>query len=797
MFKNNLKLAWRNLLKNKASSLINVGGLAIGMAVVMLIGLWVYDEISFDKYHKHYDRIAQVLETQGISGALQTQTQIPIPVATVLRNKFGSDFKQILLSSQTQDHILTFKENKLSKTGNFMEPQAPELLTLQMLEGSRNGLSDMHSIILSASLSKALFGAAGALGQTIRMDDSLLVKVTGIYQDLPQNSSFHDLAFIAPWDLYVYADQETRNSSQQWQDNNWQVFVQLADHADLPSLSAKIKNIKADNDDYLKTHHNAIAQMLLQPMSKWHLYADFKDGVNTGGRIQYIRLFALIGIFVLLLACINFMNLSTARSEKRAKEVGIRKAMGSVRAQLIIQFFSESILVVAFAFILSLGLVALSLPWFNEVAGKQIGMPLGNTTFWLLAVAFILITGLIAGSYPAFYLSSFQPVKVLKGVFRTGRQAALPRKVLVVAQFTVSMVLIIGTIIVFRQIQFARNRPIGYNRQGLVTIDTHTKVIYDHFTAFRNDLLATGAITEVAESTAPTTEMRNSQNNFSWTGKDPKNDLAFATVGVNEQYAQTIGLKFMAGRNFRTDPSGYDAVTMIITESAAKQMGFKHPIGENIQWMGAKFTVVGVVKDMIMNSPYDPEVPTIFYVAPWIMNTVTFRINPRMAPTAALQKIAPVFARYNPAEPFDYHFVDLTYDAKFRAEQRVGQLAGIFAGLAIFVSCLGLFGLASFMAEQRAKEIGVRKVLGATVFNLWGMLSKDFVGLVGLSCVLAIPIAWYALHNWLQQYAYHTAISWWIFMITAVGAVLITLVTVSYQSIKAALINPVKSLRSE
>ena len=798
MLNHYFKIAWRSLGKSKSSSFINIGGLAIGMAVAMLIGFWIYDEWSFDRQHDNYARIAQVMENQYLNGVYGTQRQIPIPVATTLRAKFSSDFKRIVLSTMTQDHVLAFGEKKLTKKGNFIEPQGPDLLTLRMLEGDRSGLKDPHSILLSGSLAKALFAGADPLGKTIRMDDSLSVKVTGVYADLPYNSTFQDVSFLSPWELFVYADHETRHNYQEWEDNGWQVFVQLADQADFEKVSAKIINIKADNDKYVKATDKFKPQMFLHPMSQWHLYSEFKDGKVSGGRIQYVRLFALIGLFVLLLACINFMNLSTARSERRAKEVGIRKTMGSMRGQLILQFFSESLLVTALAFVLSLILVQLSLPFFNSVADKKISIPWLNPFLWLTGIGFSLFTGLIAGSYPALYLSSFQPVKVLKGVFRAGRLAALPRKVLVVTQFTVSIALIIGTVIVLRQIQYARNRPVGYNREGLITLDLHTNNIHKNFDAFRDDLLKTGTVAEVAESTSPTTEMGDENGGLSWTGKGPDATADnFAMKGVTQHYAQTIGLQFTQGRNFQSGPNGSDKMRMILSESSAKGMGLKQPIGSTVVWSGYKFTVIGVVKDLVMESPYEAPIPTIYFTAPWMMPTLTIRIDPNHSAATALARIAPIFSKYDPAEPFDYKFVDQEYAAKFRTEARIGQLAGFFAILAIFISCLGLFGLASFVAEQRTKEIGVRKVLGASVFHLWKMLSKDFVALVLLSCGIAIPIAGYLLHQWLLQYVYRTEISWWIFAAAGLGVVIITLLTVSYQSIKAALANPVTSLRSE
>jgi putative ABC transport system permease protein len=799
MLKNYLKTAWRSLLKNRLSSLINIGGLSIGMALAMLIACWIFNEWSFDRQFDNYSRIAQVWALwPGHKGA---QKQLPAPVADEMRSKFGSNFKQVVMSSQTQEHVLSFDQKKLIKAGNFMDPEGLELFSITMLKGSRSGLNDIHSILLSASLAKAFFADADPVGRILRMDDSLSVKVTGIYEDFPYTSTFRDITFLSPWDLYAYFDAETRYNRHSWGDNNWQVFVQLADHADMEKVSAKIRTIKSDNDPWLDSagHNMNTSELFLHPMGRWHLYSEFKEGDRDSGRIRYVRLFGLIGAFVLLLACINFMNLSTARSEKRAKEVGIRKTIGSLRWQLIGQFFTESLVVSVMAFVIALGLFILSLPFFNGLAESKMTIPWSNPLWWIAGICFAVFTGLIAGSYPALYLSSFEPVKVLKGIFRVGRLATLPRKILVVVQFTVSIAMIIGTIIVFRQVQYAKDRPVGYNQQGLFMMQMHTNNIFDHFSAFRNDLLGTGAVTEVAESVSPVTASWPQNGGLSWTDHSSSisSDPDFTMKGVTTEYAKTLGLKFTDGRDFRSGPHGSDSGTMILTESSVRSMGLKNPVGKTVTWMKQHFTVIGVVKNMVMESPYESPVPAMYYLSSYRMSSMTIRINPQLSAHEAFRRISPVFAKYSPAEPFDYKFVDEEYDSRFRGESRIGELAGFFTVLAIFISCLGLFGLASFVAEQRNKEIGVRKILGATVFSLWKMLSKDFVLLVILSCLIAIPIAWWLLYQWLQEFAYRTEISWWIFAAAAFGAIGITLVTVSYQSIKAAITNPVTSLRSE
>ena len=781
------------MVKNRASSFINIGGLAVGMAVAMLIGLWIWDELSFDKYHQNYDKLAMVMQSETASGSISTQSAIPLPLDAELRKSYGSDFKHIAICSWTEQHVLNVGDKNVSYRGNFMGAEAPEMFTLKMLAGSRQGLTDRSSILISQSVAKALFGGSDAINKIIKLDNKDAFKVSGVYEDLPANTTLHDLAFIGPWDYYINTP-DNRRSPTDWGDNSLFMYVQVADNADMANVSARIHNTKYDNMDPADRKYKPV--MFLQPMSKWHLYSEFKSGVNTGGAIQYVWLFGIIGVFVLLLACINFMNLSTARSEKRAKEVGIRKAIGSLRGQLVYQFYCESMLIAVLAFVLSLALMLLILPYFNSVADKQLSILCNKPVFWLAGIGFTLFTGIVAGSYPALYLSSFRPDKVLKGTFKTGRFAAMPRKVLVVLQFTVSVVLIIGTIVVFKQIQFAKNRPIGYNRNGLVDIEVTNEDLHKNFTAVNADLLKSGAVSQTAESSSSTTGVNNDRGDIIWKGKDPSLSDYFGQINVSFNYGKTVGWQFVQGRDFNTAFVS-DSSAVVLNEAAVRYMGLKAPVGEILK-VGKKYlTVIGVIKNMVMESPYDPVKQTIFRIGYGAFDHVIFRINPSRSAHEGLAAIAAVCKTYSPSVPFSYKFVDDEYAAKFATEQRVGSLAIGFAILAIFISCLGLFGMAQFMAEQRTKEIGVRKVLGATVLGLWSMLSKDFVRLVVISLLIAIPTAYYLMNNWLQHYTYRSELSWWIFAATAAGAIMITLATVSYQSIKAAMMIPVKSLKTE
>jgi putative ABC transport system permease protein len=796
MFRSYFKIALRNLIKNKGYSFINIAGLAAGMAVALLIGLWIWDELTFNKYHKNYDRLAQVWQHNLYNGVKGSQVSNPYVMAEEIRNNFGSDFKYVLQSTWNFGRILTVGEKKFSKSGMYWEPQVIDMLSIRLLKGDPDqALKDPYSIILSESVAKAFFDDTNPLGQTIRINNKNDVKVTGVYEDIPHSSNFRDMSFIMPWDLYLIESEWIKNMDDPWGSNFTQTWTQIADNADMEQVSAKIVDVKLNKVDEGGRKYKP--EVFLHPMSKWHLYSDFREGKNVGGRIEFVWMFGIIGSFVLLLACINFMNLSTARSEKRAKEVGIRKSIGSMRSQLINQFFSESIVVALLAFIVSLGLVYLALPAFNEVAGKKLTLLWSSPAFWLIGISFSLITGIVAGSYPALYLSSFQPVKVLKGTFRVGRLASIPRQVLVVLQFTVSVTLIIGTIVVFRQIEFAKDRPIGYDRNGLVNIYLQTPDIHDHFEAVRNELKSQGAIVEMTEAGSPTTQVWNSNGGFTWNGKDPALAVDFPNNGVNHEFGKTVGWKFKEGRDFSNEFAS-DSLAFVINEAAAQFLGFENPVGETLTWNEKPYTIIGVIEDMIIESPYEPVRASLWHIdQDDNVNLVILKLNPNMGAHEAIEKIKTVFTKYNPESPFAYEFVDDEYERKFSDEERVGKLASFFAVLAIFISCLGIFGLASFVAEQRTKEIGVRKVMGASVVNLWGMLSKDFVFLVGISLLLAMPLAWYFMNNWLQKYQYRSDMAWWIFAMAGIGALLITLLTVSYQSIKAAMANPVNSLRSE
>ena len=799
MIRNYFKIAWRNLWKNKAFSFINIFGLAMGMAVAIIIGLWVHDELSFNNYFTNKKEIAQVYQSVTYNGENYTFNALPRPLETELRNNYNDNFKHIVMSSWNNSNYLEIADIKVSKTGSFMQEEVVDMLNLTVLKGVRTGLKEPNAIMLSESTAAILFGDTDPLGKTIKLNSKDDMVVSAIYQDIPKNNSFHDLNFIAPWKLYANSAEWIKNAIDQWGNASFQMFVQIADNTTIDQVDKTIRlaKMKAAPEDQ-KAYDPKI---LLLPMNDWYLRSNFENGVQIGGRIEYVWLFGIVGIFVLLLACINFMNLSTARSEKRAKEVGIRKSIGSSKTQLIRQFLGESLFMVSIAYVFALFFVMISLKGFNTLASKEIIFPWLNGWFWIFSLGFILFTSLVSGSYPALYLSSFNPVKVLKGTFKAGRLAAIPRKVLVVTQFTVSITLIIGTLLVMKQVQHTKNRPVGYNKEGLIQIPTGSPDFYGKTDLMRNEFINSGAVVNMATSSSPVTDVYSNNGGYTWEGKPTGLQDDFAFIFVSPDYAKTLGLKFVEGRDFSREFLS-DSSSVVLNKSAVEYMGIKNPIGKLMRDENndeaPPLKIIGVVEDMVMQSPYEPVKQTMYVFDKYDASSYyNLRMNPNRSVRENLETIEYVFKNIFPDLPFEYQFIDEQYAKKFESEERVASLASVFTVLAILISCLGLFGLTSFVAEQRTKEIGVRKVLGASVLNLWKLLSKDFLMLVSMSILVASPIAYYFMNNWIQKFTYRTDISWWIFVLAGVGAIVITVITISFQSIKVATSNPIKSLRTE
>ena len=787
MIKNYLKIAFRNLLRNKAFSIINISGLAIGMASAILILLWIKNEVSYDQFHEKKQRIYEAWNRAHFSGKLQCWSTTP----KVLARTLEKDLPEVEHSARVNwgsNFLFSIGEKRLTVQGNIVDSNFLQVFSFPMVKGnSKLALMDMHNIVLTENLAKKLFGEEEPMGKIIKIDNKENFTVTGIAKDLPNNTRFK-FEYLIPW-AYLRSQ---GNDDTYWGNNSTKTYVLLKQNASFASANEKIRKLKVRYD----STEDKRWEMFLYPMSKWRLYSRFKDGYEYGGRIEFVRMFAIIAVFILLIACINFMNLSTARSEKRAREVGIRKVVGAQKGALIGQFIGESILLAFLAGIIAVGIVQLSLPGFNRLTDKKLFIDFASAGNWLFALGFIILTGIIAGSYPAFYLSSFQPVRVLKGLFRSNKALVTPRKVLVVLQFTFAIILIISTIIVRNQINYARNHDAGYDRNNLVyhflTGDLEKK--YD---LVKNELLSSGAASYVSKTSAPMTQGWSDTWGIEWTGKDPNDKTDFDIYNADEDLVKTTGLQLVKGRDFNLKQFPTDSTAVILNESAVKAMNFKDPLGQVIKNNDISWHVVGVIKDFILQSPYSPLKPMIIQGGKGWFNVMHIKLNAANSTSQNLAKAEKIFKKYNPEYPFEYKFIDEEYASKFEDEKRTGTLTALFAGLTIFISCLGLFGLAAYMAQNRIKEIGIRKVLGASVTNITTLLSKDFLKLVIISLVLASPIAGYLMYKWLQDYPYRVQIQWWVFVFAGIAAITIALVTVSFQAIRAATANPVKNLRTE
>lgn len=781
-----LKIAWRHLWKNKTHTAINILGLSAGMAVALLIGIWVWDELSFNHYYRNHHRIAEILSIGHFNGAVDGGPYSSVPLAAELRSRYSADFSRMALVSWTSITLST-PAKSLRQYGAWAQADYPRMFSLQMIDGSADALSNPSCVLLSATLARALFGTTAVTGDAVTSGDTLVLKIGGVYADPPDNVSLSP-QFLVSWENNANPGKLLTSN---WTDHHYQLYVQIPDHATFEDISARIKDIA-------KPHLlGGWEEIALFPMDRWRLWDRFENGKPTGGRLESVWLCGIIGFFVLLLACINFMNLSTAKSEKRARETGVRKVLGSMRYQLIGQFLGESLLVTFIAMAAALLLAQLALPAYNRLCDKRLFIPYGSPLFWLVMLGFTFMTGLIAGSYPAFYLSKFNPVRVLKGSFRAGRFASLPRRMLVTLQFTISVSLIIGAVMVFRQVQFAKSRPVGYSEAGLITMDVNMPDLQQHFDALRQELLSTGAIVDMAASSSPTTNVNNSMLGYDWEGRDARSATAIGTLFVSYDFGKTVGWTIKEGRDFSRDHPA-DSGAFIVNEAAARYMGLTHPVGKYIRWHQVDNRIIGVVRDMVMESPYQRVAPAFFTLrANQRIHYLLLRLNPALAMQTALARIEPVMRKYDPANPFGYSFTDETYGAKFREEEQTGRLTTLFAVLAVFISCLGLSGLAAFVAEQRTREIGVRKVLGASVYSLWKTLSSEFAVLVAAASLIAIPLTVWLLRAWLQHYTYRASLAWWIFPLAALGTLIVTLLTVSYQTVRAALADPVKSLKME
>lgn len=784
MIKNYFKIAWRNLFRNKGFSITNILGLTIGITCTILILLWVQDELGYDRFHKNYDNIYQVIANRDFNNQVFTDRSMVLPLASELENS-SPQIKHAVVTTYQQEHVLSHGEDKIKKQGYFVSDHFFDVFSWKFIKGNAiTALKEPNSIVLTRSCAKAFFGDEDPINKVLRVDNNQDVKVTAILDDAPGNSTFK-FDWIAPFN---YDDPDTKHAMTEWVNSSWNVFIQTVPNADTSLLNSTItKTKRAHGKDDISTY-------FAFPMSQWHLYSDFDKGVNIGGMIEYVRLFSVIAIIILLIACINFMNLSTARSEKRAKEVGIRKTLGSDKKQLILQFFFESMILTLIAFVLAVIAVVLLLPSFNMLVNKQLSFNFTEPMFWLIAIGIILFTGLVAGSYPALYLSSFNPVKVLKGSVVSGNRTILPRHVLVVSQFVISILLISATIIVYQQIQHVKDRDMGYNPDNLVMVPS-TPDTDKSFAVIKQQLLGTGMITNVTRTSSPITEVWWNTGSPDYDGKPANAQIIMGGLAVDVDFTKTMGIKMLQGRDFSGTPG--DSTSMILNKAAVDAMKLKNPVGMQMRY-GKTYTVIGVSDNVIMTSPFEPAYPMlIVYESGDGSSMNTMRLKNGVSSQKALASIETIFKKYNPSVPFEYKFVDHEFQKKFLTEELIGKLANIFSALAIFICCLGLAGLASFTIEKRVREIGVRKVLGASVQQLLMLISKEFLKLVIIAFIIAVPLTYWAMSNWLSKYEYRIDISIWLFAVVGVAMFLLTLIVVSLNTIRAAMSNPVKSLRTE
>lgn len=792
MIRNFFKVAYRNLLRNKGFSAINITGLAIGMAAAILILLWIYNEISYDRFHANKDRIYEVWNRVPFDGNTSSWNTVSEPTARAVEKALPEVERTVRVLAN--DNVLfSVGDKKLILSGKIVDTGFLQMFSFPILKGNPvTALHDKHSIVLTEATARSLFGNEEAMGKVLKLENADNFTVTGIVKDPPINTRFN-FGYLLPFSSLKYRE----GSDLGWSDNSTPTYVLLKPNVNVVSADAKIKTLKQQYSDEAKTMK---WELFLYPMSRWHLYSSFTNGKeDNGGLSTFVTLFGIIAGFILLIACINFMNLSTARSEKRAKEVGIRKVVGAQKSSLIGQFIGESVMIAFLSGIVAIILVQISLPAYNQLIGKNLVINFGNIYTWIVFAVFILFTGLLAGSYPAFFLSSFRPVKVLKGAFKKVNALVTPRKVLVVLQYTFAIMLIICTIIVKQQIDHARNREAGYNKDNLV-YHFMSGDIPKNYALIKNELLSSGVAKSITKTNSPLTERWSNGWGQSWEGKDPNDKTSFDRYLADEGLGATAGLQFIQGRDFDLKKFPTDSTGLIVNESSLKIMKFKDPIGKTVGDLGIDWHIVGVIKDFILTSPYEPTRPILICGAKssfMTFNVIQIKLNGNNPTAQNLKKTEAIFKKYNPDYPFEYKFVDEAYAKKFENEQKQGILAALFAGLTIFISCLGLFGLATSMAENRIKEIGVRKVLGASITGITTLLSKDFVKLVIVSFVIAAPLSYWGMSAWLQQYDYRISIQWWVFAVACLLSVAIAILTVSYQAIKAALSNPVKALRTE
>jgi putative ABC transport system permease protein len=784
MLRNYLTTAFRNLLRNKVFSFINVFGLALGLACSILILLWVHDELTWDRFHPNIDQLYRVYINRPADNGIYTQRTVQLPLWEALKTTGGI----MHVSPSKYDGVtLAYKDTRVEKLSQMVGEDFLKMFPFKFIEGSMDQpLDDASSIVLSRSAAKALFGDEKALGKVIRVDDKVDLRVSAVVQDPPRNSTLQFECLI-PFKAAIAIVPGYKDDLSDWGDASYLMYIEADPNADVWQLQSRLR-------DMIKAHkQDTEEELMLFPLKHERLYSEFVNGKSVGGSITYVRIFMVTAIMILALACINFINLTTARSEKRAKEVGIRKTVGSNRKQLVLQFLSETVLMAVMSFMLAIVLVEALLPFFNTLVNKELAVDYADPLVGLAAIGFILVTGVASGSYPAFFLSSFRPIAVLKGKLGTGKQGALPRKVMVTMQFFFSIGLLISTVVIYSQINYIRNREIGYDKNNLLKVPASGD-IQKKYEIIKNDLLQKSLATSVSASSSPVTEIHG-WSMPRWQGQREDQMDFYGIVSIGHDYARTLNVEILQGRVF--DKTFNDSSSMILNQAAVNHMELKNPIGAIVRLNDRDYTVVGVLNDIIMDSPYHPPVPSIFIFKPESQDNVLIRLPQQASLSQVMNGIEEVFKEHNPAFPFSFEFVDESFADKFAVEELTGKLANLFAILAVVISCLGLFGLSAFAAEQRTKEVGVRKVLGASVTSIVSLFSKDFSKLVIIAFLLAAPLTWWIMNQWLRQYTFRVEVEWWMVVSTGGLALLLTWLIVGMQAAKSAMVNPARSLRSE
>lgn len=784
MLKSYFSIALRSYWKQKGYTFLNLSGLTIGLTTSMMIMLWVVDELNFDGFHQHGRQLYRVMENQTYSGQIFTFGSTPGPLAPTLKDEIP-EITHATRTTWGDEKQFTVGDKIIREEGLYADREFFDMFTFPFIVGSsESALDDISSIVISETLAEKYFGSPqDAMGKVILVDNKNDYTVTGVFQDVPPNSSLQ-FNFVLPFEEYHKENQWLRD----WGNNGIQTYVMLQPLASAEVVNSKIK------DFVKKRKEGSVVEVFIQSFPEAYLHSEFKEGKLVGGRIIFINLFTIVACFILVIACINFVNLVTARSAHRAKEVGVRKVIGAEKGALIRQFLGESVLLSLLATLLSILLVELLLPAFNNLTGKYLSIPFGNPVFILILFGIILVTGLLAGLYPAFFLSSFSAVKVLRGTFKLGSEGAFLRQGLVVFQFVLSMILIAATIVVYQQIQYIKNKDLGVEKENLVYFPA-TPGIRDHFDAYRAELLNQPGIQMVTRSSQNPLSVGSSASDLVWDGKDPETQILFHIIQTDYDFLKTAGIQLKEGRDFsRSFPT--DTANLILNEEAVKRIGFENPVGQYVKLWEHEGQVIGVVKDFHSNDLHAPIEPLVIMLQP--QNTWMAMVRAEAGQIQeAMGSLKAMHERFDPQYVFEYHFLDQEFEKMYRTDTLIGKLATYFAIIAVVISCLGLFGLAAFTAERRTKEIGVRKALGASVPNLIGLLSGNFTKLVLIAFVIAAPIDWFLMNQFLQAYAYRVDLSPMVLVFTGIGALVIAWLTVSYQSIKAALANPVDSLRNE